>query len=213
MLFFWVTVLIQLMRCCCSHQGSCSFNSMCSCTSDQHDLNSRSIQDVSCISVPFYKFPSELAVDLALVIAVSIKSGNKIIAILDFISFPSFWGTFLFFTTHKPVLIQYFDSDYSLITDSYHYLVILFPYNFFFWISIGTNVYSCYLRDITTNTCFHFNLKLIFCLKCNAAVIQLWLPLLSNFPSAISQYIGVPVRTFWFVQCNYSHSIAKSAFA
>lgn len=64
MLLFWMTVVLQSMRCYASQPGSCSFNSMCTCSSDQHNLDARSIQDVSCASVPFYKFPSKLYVYL-----------------------------------------------------------------------------------------------------------------------------------------------------
>lgn len=58
-LLVWTTILTTCaMFGSCLHLSSCSFNSMCLCSSDQHDLDSRSISDVSCISVPFFKLPS-----------------------------------------------------------------------------------------------------------------------------------------------------------
>lgn len=58
-LLIWTTLLTTCaMFGSCLHLSSCSFNSMCLCSSDQHDLDSRSISDVSCISVPFFKLPS-----------------------------------------------------------------------------------------------------------------------------------------------------------
>ncbi|XP_065162337.1 chaoptin-like isoform X2 [Atheta coriaria] len=38
--------------------SSCTFNPMCQCSSDQHDLHSRIITSIVCISVPFYKMPN-----------------------------------------------------------------------------------------------------------------------------------------------------------
>ncbi|KAK9891353.1 hypothetical protein WA026_014592 [Henosepilachna vigintioctopunctata] len=59
MLVIWATLFVQIIRCYGQQTGSCNFNSMCTCSPDQHDISARTIHSVSCLSVPFYKFPSE----------------------------------------------------------------------------------------------------------------------------------------------------------
>ncbi|XP_022902099.1 chaoptin-like [Onthophagus taurus] len=51
-------LLYRIVPICSSHLSSCSFNSMCLCSSDQHNLDARLITDVSCIAVPFFKLPN-----------------------------------------------------------------------------------------------------------------------------------------------------------
>ncbi|XP_045462991.1 chaoptin-like isoform X2 [Harmonia axyridis] len=58
MLLVWIILVVQIIRCYGQQIGSCNFNSMCSCSSDQHDLSARTIHSVSCLSVPFFKFPN-----------------------------------------------------------------------------------------------------------------------------------------------------------
>jgi Leucine-rich repeat (LRR) protein len=50
--------MVQLVQIYALQSNSCGFNSMCTCSPDQHDLNSGSIHTISCLSVPFYKFPN-----------------------------------------------------------------------------------------------------------------------------------------------------------
>ncbi|KAJ3629151.1 hypothetical protein MTP99_013564 [Tenebrio molitor] len=59
MLLVWTSLMVQLVQIYALQSNSCGFNSMCTCSPDQHDLNSGSIHTISCLSVPFYKFPSE----------------------------------------------------------------------------------------------------------------------------------------------------------
>ncbi|XP_071050607.1 chaoptin-like isoform X2 [Onthophagus taurus] len=57
--WLWVLhIIYQINLCNTMSTSGCSFNSMCLCSSDQHDLNGRFITDVSCISIPLYKFPN-----------------------------------------------------------------------------------------------------------------------------------------------------------
>ncbi|XP_044750542.1 chaoptin-like [Coccinella septempunctata] len=58
MLVLWITIAVQIIRCYGQQIGSCNFNSMCSCSSDQNDISARTIHSVSCLSVPFFKFPN-----------------------------------------------------------------------------------------------------------------------------------------------------------
>ncbi|KAL3285423.1 hypothetical protein HHI36_019525 [Cryptolaemus montrouzieri] len=57
MLLLWITIFVQIIHCYGQQTGSCTFNSMCLCSSDQHNISARTIHSVSCLSVPFYKFP------------------------------------------------------------------------------------------------------------------------------------------------------------
>ncbi|XP_072401202.1 uncharacterized protein [Diabrotica undecimpunctata] len=59
MLLVLYTILIFFLRCFdCFSSSDCSFNSMCSCSLDEHDSTAKTIHSVSCLSVPFYKFPN-----------------------------------------------------------------------------------------------------------------------------------------------------------
>ncbi|XP_057659374.1 chaoptin-like [Diorhabda carinulata] len=58
MLPVWSILIVLFLRCSGLTSNSCGFNSMCTCSSGQHDLASRSLHTVSCLSVPFYKFPN-----------------------------------------------------------------------------------------------------------------------------------------------------------
>ncbi|XP_017771104.1 PREDICTED: slit homolog 1 protein [Nicrophorus vespilloides] len=63
-MILWITgtALVLLSLCSKDTSGlqtsSCSFNSMCQCSPDQHDLDSRTISSITCLSVPFYKLPN-----------------------------------------------------------------------------------------------------------------------------------------------------------
>ncbi|CAH1112884.1 unnamed protein product [Psylliodes chrysocephalus] len=58
MLLVWSILIVLFLRCSGLTSNNCGFNSMCTCSSGQHDLASRTIHTVSCLSVPFYKFPN-----------------------------------------------------------------------------------------------------------------------------------------------------------
>nr|XP_015833364.1 PREDICTED: chaoptin isoform X2 [Tribolium castaneum]XP_015833366.1 PREDICTED: chaoptin isoform X2 [Tribolium castaneum]XP_015833367.1 PREDICTED: chaoptin isoform X2 [Tribolium castaneum]XP_015833368.1 PREDICTED: chaoptin isoform X2 [Tribolium castaneum]XP_015833369.1 PREDICTED: chaoptin isoform X2 [Tribolium castaneum] len=58
MLLIWTTLMLHLARICALQSNSCDFNSMCTCTSDQYDPGLRNIHTITCLSVPFYKFPN-----------------------------------------------------------------------------------------------------------------------------------------------------------
>ncbi|CAH1119390.1 unnamed protein product [Phaedon cochleariae] len=58
MLPVWGIVILLLLQCDGLSSDNCGFNSMCTCTPGQHDQGTRTIHGVSCISVPFYKFPN-----------------------------------------------------------------------------------------------------------------------------------------------------------
>ncbi|XP_074027926.1 uncharacterized protein [Leptinotarsa decemlineata] len=58
MLLILNILIVLLFRCHGLTSNNCGFNSMCVCSPDQHDSNTKSIHSVSCISVPFYKFPN-----------------------------------------------------------------------------------------------------------------------------------------------------------
>ncbi|XP_057660617.1 chaoptin-like [Diorhabda carinulata] len=42
----------------CFSINDCSFNSMCTCSFDEQDITTKTIHSVSCLLVPFYKFPN-----------------------------------------------------------------------------------------------------------------------------------------------------------
>ncbi|CAG9815871.1 unnamed protein product [Phaedon cochleariae] len=61
MLPVWGILILLLLQCDGLSSDNCGFNSMCTCTPGQHDQGTRTIHGVSCISVPFYKFPTMLS--------------------------------------------------------------------------------------------------------------------------------------------------------
>lgn len=59
MLLVWIVLTVQIVQCYGLRSNNCGFNSMCTCSPDQYDLSARTIHSVSCLLVPFYKFPSK----------------------------------------------------------------------------------------------------------------------------------------------------------
>ncbi|CAG9824366.1 unnamed protein product [Phaedon cochleariae] len=58
MLLILNILMVLLFRCHGLASNNCAFNSMCICSADQNDPNAKTIHGVSCLTVPFYKFPS-----------------------------------------------------------------------------------------------------------------------------------------------------------
>ncbi|KAG5858229.1 hypothetical protein JTB14_005760, partial [Gonioctena quinquepunctata] len=59
MLPVWSIVIVLSLQCSGQTSNICGFSSMCTCSTGQNDAASRTIYSVACLSVPFYKFPSE----------------------------------------------------------------------------------------------------------------------------------------------------------